>query len=212
MSTTKNTSYRVHVQDTTIEEVNSVNVENGAMLHTTGGLYMGHNGQNVVVYPQDVTTIGGWARYDDSTYTSSNKLSLSDGVEVVLPNDGAAVYKSHESINFYNYSTGKVLAVNENDVYCMTVVFRASAANANQTYLTLHFEGGNGTPYDRIRNDFTFPRGNDIAHDFHQVFQYYADADLVANGSEWRITSVGGAASVWDIIFFIQRTQNADFS
>ena len=212
MSTTKNTSYRVHVQDTTESEVSSVNIENGAMLRTDSALYMGHNGSNVVVYPQNVITVNGWARYDDTTYTSENKLTLSDGVEVVLPNNAGAIYRSHPSIAFYNGSTQKVLAINENDVYQITVVFRCSAANANQTYLSLHFEGGNGTPYDRIRSDINFPKGNDVSHDFHQMFQYYTDADFVLNGTDWKITANGGSAKIWDIIYFIQRTQNADFS
>ena len=212
MATIRNTSYRIHVQDTNQAEVDSVNIENGAMLRTNDALYMGHNNQNVVVYPQNVITVNGWARYDDTIYTSSNKLALSDGVEVVLPNNAGAVYKSHPSINFYNGTTKKVLAINENDVYQITVVFRYSAANANQTYLSMHFQGGNGTPYDRIKSDITFAKGNDVTHDFHQMFQYYADASFVTNGTDWRVTANGGSALIWDIIYFIQRTQNADFS
>ena len=211
MATIRNTSYRVHVQDTDETEVASVNIENGAMLRTDNALYMGHNGQNVIVYPQTLgASVGlGWARYDDSVYTSSNKLDLVDGVEVVIPNNAGSVYKSHSSINFYNSSTQKVLAVNENDTYMMTVVFRCSAPNANQTYLSLHFEGGNGTPYDRIRDDVNFPKGNDVDHDFHGVFQYYADSSFLTYGTDWKITAVGGSAKIWDIIFFIQCTQNA---
>ena len=56
MATTKNTSYKVHVHHTDQSEVDNVNIENGAMLHTTDALYMGHNGSNVVVYPQGGTT------------------------------------------------------------------------------------------------------------------------------------------------------------
>jgi len=208
----KNTSYRVHVEDVSQSVVDNVNIENGAMMRTDSALYMGHNGSNVVVYPQNVITVNGWARYDDTEYTSSNKLTLSDGVEVVLPNNAGAVYRSHPSITFYNGTTNKVLAINENDVYQITVVFRCSAANANQTYLSLHFEGGNGTPYDRIRSDINFPKGNDVDHDFHQMFQYYTDADFVTNGTDWKITANGGSAKIWDIIYFIQRTQNADFT
>ena len=72
MSTVHNTAYRVKVDDDTDAELAGSAVEDGALVRTDSGLYMGHNGQNVVVYPQDVTTIGGWARYDDSEYTSSN--------------------------------------------------------------------------------------------------------------------------------------------
>jgi len=210
MSSVYNTAYKVHVEHTNTSEVNSVNIEDGAMLHTEEALYMGHNGVNKIVYPQGGVKSLGWTRYDDGAYTSSSKLSLADGVEVTLPNDRATIYRSHSSLDFYNGT--KVIGENENDVYSMTVVFRYSAVNANQTYLSLHFEGGNGTPYDRIRQDITFPKGNDVAHDFHGVFQYYADADFITNGSDWRITATGGTAKIWDIIFFIQRTQNASLS
>ena len=39
------------------------------------------------------------------------------------------------------------------------------------------------------------------------MFQFYADADFVSNGATLKITADGGTAEVWDIIFFIQRTQ-----
>lgn len=212
MSNVFNTSYKVHVEHTNQAEVDSVNIEQGALLHTTDALYMGHNNQNVVVYPQNVTTIGGWARYSDTEYTSSNKFSLSNGVEYVIPNNSGVTVKSHPSINFYNSSTKKVLAVNENDVYLMTVVFKCSVSNAEQGHLDLHFEGGNGTPYDRIRAERNFTKGNNVDHDFHQVFQYYADSSVLTYGLDWKITSTGSDGLIWDIIYFIQRTQNADFA
>ena len=90
----------------------------------------------------------------------------------------------------------------------MTIVFKYQAPNANQTHIDLQFEGGNGTPYDRIVGEATFPKGNDVAHDYHQVFQYYADSDFVTNGSYWQITASGGSAEIWDIIYFIQKTQS----
>ena len=206
---TRNTSYRVHVQHTDSNEVNSVNIEDGAMLHTTDALYMGHNNQNVVVYPQDVTTIGGWARYDGTQYTSSNKLILTSGVEFVLPNNANNTIKSHPSINFYNPSTQKILGVNENDTYITTVVFKVSADNANQTHIDLRFVGSG--EIERIHKTMGFYKGNDIEQNFHEVFQYYTDSTFVNEGVDIRITSDGGTAKVWDVIYFIQRTQNAQF-
>lgn len=209
MSTTKNTSYRVHVQDTTESEVSSVNIENGAMLRTDNALYMGHNGQNVVVYPQNLGAVQnlGWARYDDSTYTSENKLILTDGVEVTLPNDGASVVRSHSSIDFYDSSTNKFVGYNENDVYMVTVVFKKSSGNANQTHLDFIIRGADD--YDRINMALGFYKGNDETQNQHIMFQYYLDANALANGLTPKIQSDGGPAKIWDIIFFIQRTQNA---
>ena len=203
----KNTSYKVQA-DVDSEAVRlQYQIEEGAYVTTSAGVWTVYDGEWVKLYPQSGAGTGiGWARYDDSTYTSSNKLALSDEVTVNLPNDAASVYRSHTGVDYYNGT--KVLADNTNDVYVMTIVFKYSAPNANQTHIDLQFEGGNGTPYDRIRGEATFPKGNDVEHDYHQMFQYYADSDFVTNGSYWQITASGGSASVWDIIYFIQKTQN----
>ena len=203
----KNTSYKVQA-DVDSEAVRlQYQIEEGAYVTTSTGVWTVWNGEWVKLYPQSGAGSGlGWARYDDSTYTSSNKLALVDGVTVNLPNDAASVYRSYTGVDYYNGT--RVLADNTNDTYVMTVVFKYSAPNANQTHIDLQFEGGNGTPYDRIRGEATFPKGNDVTHDYHQVFQYYADADFVTNGSYWQITATGGSATVWDIIYFIQKTQS----
>jgi hypothetical protein len=209
MATIYNSAYRVHVHETTEADKNNVNIEQGAMQVTDEALYMGFNGENVIVYPQTGTRNLGWARYNDGQYTSANKLSLADGVLTLLPNNAATVVRSDSSITFYNSTTGKVLGTEMNDVFMLTIVFKASASNANQTYLTIEMDNINGTEYSRLSEDLMFPRGNDVEHNFHNVFQYYVDADFVTNGATWRIKATGGAAQVWDIIYFIQRTQNA---
>ena len=203
----RNTSYKVQ-SDVDTEEVRlQYAIEEGAYVTTSAGVWTVWNGEWVKLYPQSGAGSGlGWARYDDSTYTSSNKLALVDGVTVNLPNDAASVYRSYTGVDYYNGT--RVLADNTNDTYVMTIVFKYSAPNANQTHIDLQFEGGNGTPYDRIRGEATFPKGNDVTHDYHQLFQYYADADFVTNGSYWQITASGGSATVWDIIYFIQKTQS----
>ena len=210
MPTTKNTSYRVHVQDTVQAEVDSVNIENGAMLRTDDALYMGHNGSNVVVYPQDVTTIGGWARYDDSEYNNLNKLNLVDGVEVLVPNNGSNIVRSHPSINFYNSTTKKVLGINENDTYMFTFAFKAQAPNANQTHLDWRLVGSG--EIERIAGAIVFHKGNDVQQNEHVLVQYYTDSTFVTDGVQLKIQSHGGTAKIWDVIYFIQRTQNASLS
>jgi len=209
MASNKNTSYKVHVQRNTDAEIADVNIEQGAMMVSDTGLYMGYNGENVRVYPQ--TSIGsglGWTRYDGGLYTADSKLSLVQDAETILPNNSAVVYRSYDGIDYYNGATSKVLADNVNDVYIMTIVFRCSAANANQTYLRLQLDSAGTTPYERLGTDIAFPKGNNVEHEFHQMFQYYADQDFTDNGSIWKITASGGTAKIWDIIYFIQKTQS----
>lgn len=203
----KNTSYKVQVDVDSDEVRNAYQIEDGAYVTTASGVYTVWNGEWVKLYPQGGADSGlGWARYDDTTYTSSNKLNLALGVETLISNNAGTVYRSYTGLEYY--ADGKVLAEFENDVYTMTIVFKYSAPNANQTYLEMHFQGGNGTPYDRIRDTINFAKGNDVAHDYHGIFQYYADANFVNAGSEWNITAIGGTAQIWDIIFFINKVQS----
>jgi len=170
---------------------------------------MGHNNQNVIVYPQTGSLNLGWARYNDTFYVGSDdntKLLLADGVEVTLPNNAGIVTRSHPSIDFYNSATNKFVGLNENDVYIATVVFKKSAANANQTHLDFRLVDGD---YERIDMSLGFYKGNDETQNQHTMFQYYIDANALANGLTPKVTADGGTAKIWDIIFFIQRTQNA---
>ena len=209
MASIYNTAFKVHSDFHTDAERLTYNKEEGALVTTESGIYMVYDGEWRKLWPQSGAGSGlGWTRYDDGQFTSEAKLTLGQGIEVVLPNNAASIYRSYTGIDYYNASTLKVLAENENDTYIMTIVFKYQAPNANQTYLEIHFEGGNGTPYDRIRDTITFPKGNDAAHDYHGVFQYYADANFINSGSQWNITSVGGASQIWDIIFFIQKVQS----
>lgn len=203
----KNTSYKVQ-SDVDTEEVRlAYQIEEGAYVTTSAGVWTVHNGEWRKIYPHGGTGSGlGWARYDDDQYTSASKLALSDGVEVTLPNNAANIVTSHAGVEYYDGE--KILAEYENDLYMMTVVFKASAANANSTFLTINLQGGNGTPYDRIKYDIPFPKGNDVEHDEHLIFQYYADSSFASNGSTLKIMSDGGSANVWDIIFFISKVQS----
>ena len=212
MSTTRNSSYRVHVQDTTEAEVASVNIENGAMLHTTDALYMGHNGQNVIVYPQGGVKSLGWARYLDTQYTDVSPLSLVANTLTFLPNNKGTVVRSHPSIDFYqNGVDQKIYGQNLNDVYIITVQFRAQSPNANQTHLDLTIENGGGN-IQNLEIALAYIKGNETPQFFHNVFHYYIDQNFLNNGASININSHGGTSTIWDIEYFVQRTQNGSLS
>jgi hypothetical protein len=205
----RNTSYKVQADVDSDIVRNQYNIEEGAYVTTESGVWTVYNGEWVKLYPQAGVGTGiGWTRYDDDQYTSANKLSLADGVEITLPNNAANTYRSYPSIDYYNGTTKRVLADNLNDVYILTIAFKCSSANANQTYIRLQLDAENGTPYERVGVDISFPKGNDVEHEFHQVFQYYADQNFVDNGSFVKITPAGGTAKIWDVIYFIQKTQS----
>lgn len=205
---TKFTRYEVYCDRMTTAERLSSEIRNGVVVYDTDQESFYKVVNNVWVKDSDGSTSKGWGRYDDTQWTSSNKLPLLDGVSVVLNNNAGNVVRSSDDVDYYNGTTYKVLADAENELYLATVVFKFSSSNANQTFIRLQLEGGNGTPYERLGADIAFPKGNDVEHEFHMVFQYYADDEFVSNGSQWKITANGGGALVWDIIFFISKLQN----
>ena len=212
MSTTKNTSYKVHVFHTDQSEVDAVNIEDGAMLHTDDALYMGHNGENVIVYPQGGVKSLGWARYLDTQYTELSPLSLAADTLTILPNNAGSIIRSHSSIDFYeNGVNSKIYGQNLNDVYIVTVEWKAKAPNANQTHLNLSIQNGGGV-IENLDIALAYIKGNDTTQVFHNIFQYYIDQDFLDSGASLYIESHGGTSTVWDIEYFIQRTQNGSVS
>jgi len=205
----RNTSYKVQVDVDSDVIRNQYNIEEGAFVTTESGVWTVYNGNWVKLYPQSgVGSALGWVRYDDGVYTAENKLTLTSGVETTLTNNGANIVRSEAGIDYYDTSTNKLLATTPKDVYLMTVVFNYSANNASQAYMHLNLENAGATPYERLKTDILFPKGNNEMHEFHGVFQYYVDQDFIDNGSSWKVTADGSTCRIWDIIYFIQKTQS----
>jgi hypothetical protein len=153
----------------------------------------------------------GWARYDGTQYTTSSVFTLTTAAgEQPLPNNGGNTIETHlhSTVSFYNSTSNKIQVENNADVYMCTVVFKAKTANANGTSIRVQLDNTTGTPYERVGKDLFFGKGNNTWHEFHEVFQYYADEDFLTNGNRWNIQAFGNTVSIADVIFFIQRTQN----
>ncbi len=175
-------------------------------------LIRNHDGQFGYVKLQDFSSgLLGWARYDDTQYTTSSAFTASylNG-EYTLPNNAGNTIETHlhSTISFYDGSTQKVQVENNADVYMCTVTFKAKTRNANACHMRLQMDSTGATPYERVGKDLFFGKGNDEWHEFHEVFQYYSDADFVTNGNRWKIEAVGANAYIANVIIFIQRTQN----
>lgn len=160
----------------------------------------------------EVHSIQGWARYDDTTYTTSSAFSVDSATQTVLPNNSSGSIETHmhSDVSFYNPDSQKIQVENDGDVYTMTVTFRARATENPSTGDGIYISLTNsvGTPYSRVRKDFYWPKTDLSWHYFHEVIQFYADSDFVTNGNQIKIGAVGANAEVADIIYFIQRTQN----
>jgi len=203
----KNTSYKVHAHQSTDAERLSYNIEEGAMVTTESGIWQVYNGAWRKLYPQAGEGTGiGWVRYDDTEYTSSNKLQLADQVTIPMPNNGGNIVRSESGLDYYNPITGKVISNAVNNVYVVTVVFKMSSANANQTHIDFSMSGYGDL--NRVDMVMPFYKGNDIPQNAHSMVQFYTDQDFVDNGANFQIQAHGGTAKIWDIIYFIQKTQS----
>lgn len=208
MTTTLNSAIKVQTDVISDAERLTYAIEEGSIVQTETGYWIVRSGAWVNLNSSDAQGLG-WVRWDDDQYTSASKFTIAQDATETLPNNAATITSYlNTPTDLYNPTTQRVYGIKENDMYVATIVFTASAANANVTYGELKLEGGNGTPYERLAATIAFPKGNDVAHPFHYVFQYYVDADFVANGNFWTVTATGGAIQIWDCIMFIQRTQS----
>lgn len=148
----------------------------------------------------------GWARYIDTQYTAAAPLTLSDGVQVTLPNNAGTTTKSRLSSDFYDSATSKLVGLQINEVCIISIEFKAQTPNANQTHLDLYITNGGGN-IQNLEVAIGFIKGNATPEVFHNMFQYYIDQDFIDNGATIQIQSHGGSATVWDVEYFIQRTQ-----
>jgi hypothetical protein len=152
-----------------------------------------------------------WARYDDTQYTTSSFRSVTvAGGEVTIPNNGgySVTTHLHSDIQFYDSGSQLIQVENEGDVYSMTLTFRAKTSNAGSAWMRIQLDSVGLTPYNRVGKDLFFAKGNNVWHDFHEVFQFYADTDFVANGNRWKIQAFEATIDISNVIYFIQRTQN----
>jgi hypothetical protein len=148
----------------------------------------------------------GWARYIDTQYTAAAPFTLSDGVQVTLPNNAGTTTKSRLSSDFYDSATSKLVGLSINEVCIISIEFKAQTPNANQTHLDLYITNGGGN-IQNLEVAIGFIKGNATPEVFHNMFQYYVDQDFIDNGATIQIQSHGGTATVWDVEYFIQRTQ-----
>ena len=151
-------------------------------------------------------TSPGWARYIDTQYTEVSPLNLADQVKVTLPNNAGIITKSGITSDFYDLATQKIIGIQINEVQIISIEFKAQAPNANQTHLDLSIEDGGGN-LQNLEKAIGFIKGNAITEVFHNIFQYYIDQSFINNGATIKIQSHGGTATIWDIEYFIQRTQ-----
>ena len=159
--------------------------------------------QSIADFTSSASVLG-WARYDDGEHDSVNKFELLDGITNQLPNNSALV-TSYGLYSFYDGESGELLAINENDTYSISVMFKASSSMANNTHIDFNMVGVGSV--EHIANTMRFAKGNNETQNFYNVYQYYADAAFISGNVTMEVAASGGDALVWDIVYLIQRNQ-----
>lgn len=117
MSLVHNTQYRVKVDDDSDLELNGCAIENGALVRTPTGLYMGHGSENVKIYPQVGSTenvtvnnfiIGGGLTFKVETISTDKTLDGDDLVIFVNKSSGGDL---NITLPLASSSAGKVYII-----------------------------------------------------------------------------------------------------
>lgn len=189
----------INSEDKVIGSDGAVGAENGATKNFSVGELKGF-------INKDATFLG-WARYDSSeSFGSSTSVGVSDGDTADLTMSLVA----NQKIDNWDAANEKFVFNQEdiNDVFAITIVFKASAANTNQTHVDVNFLSGS-SDYERLAKSISFYKANDEVQNFHEVFQLYVDQDLVSYGLKPVIGAHGGDIKVADAVYFIQKQQSS---
>lgn len=144
MSLIHNTSYKTKIDDITDDELSNCNIENGAVVRTATGIYCGHGGENVRIYPQigssvdvevnNITFNGGVTR-NVTTITTGRTLTETD--HIVFVN-----FNSEQNITLPSASA------NEGKEYVIRTRHNSSKAVVQRSGSDIIDDGGSETSID----------------------------------------------------------------
>lgn len=201
----KNSFYKVQLDQITLSGLQSLTVEEGAIIEVEGVIYIGINGEWKQLY-LNVGDQLGWGRFDDGQYTSGSPYLFSTNTEFIVPNNAATIVDINNGSSYYKGATQKVSADNKFDTYLITIAFKCYL-DSNNEHVELYLDSGGSTPYTRVKDIIVFPKGNGIEHQYAKTFQYYADNDMIANGLQVKmLPSTSGG--IYEVIYFIQKVQS----
>jgi hypothetical protein len=162
------------------------------------------------VIENEITTLTGWARYLDSTYTESSPLSISNGVRSTLTNNALNKLETQlpsDATTFFNETTQKIIATNDGDAYSLSIRFKAKM-NVLQGYFDIDLDIG-GTQGIISQESILFTRGANTEQRFDIDLVVFSGSTFVTNGGTLSVTPQNGNIEIYDISFVIVRTHKA---
>jgi hypothetical protein len=148
----------------------------------------------------------GWAQYKDTTYNVGSPLVMASTVRTKLLNNAGIVLNSQLPTgvtSFWDETTNKLLAVNENDSFILDVRFKAKSTSVNDSF-TISIDIG-GALGEITANSKLFIKAANTEQNFSIPLHYFTGSTFITNGGEIYIQSTTGELSIYDINFLITR-------
>jgi len=203
--TIRNSQYLQQIQEVDDTQFASLLCEEGALIKLGSYIYVGIDGNWVQIAPVSIPPLNvGWERIDDGQYNISSPFNFSANIAYTVPNNGAVLTKKGLSIYNVNHSTFVCDGID--NTFLLTVAFKAHL-NTNNGHMQMYLEAAGTTPYTRISDIVTFPKGNGVEHIYSKSFQFYADEEACNEGIQVKFNA-SHSGSIYDVIYFIQKIQD----
>jgi len=202
--TKRNSQYTVQVESVEREKKTDSLPEVGALIESDGNYYVGNGIEWIQFAPINNSVLQvGWARYDDTEYTSEDPYLMTAETEFTLPNNGARANDPY-SLGMYSSPSFDLQA---GSTYALTIAFKASM-NTNNAHADLNFYCPSDADYANIADVIVFPKGNGIEHVYSRSFNFYANDTLAAEGLQIKFNA-SHSGIIYDVIYFIEKLSHA---
>lgn len=158
---------------------------------------------NFIDFASRRNDITGWASYNDTEYTSSNKLSLTAGQDNQLSNNAGSVVNNQLPLGVTSFwSNNKITPHRSGDAYVLRITFSSEIANSAGYFdLKIDIGGSQGVILNKVD---LFPKGGNTPHTFSTSNLIYTGDTFLANGGTIKINP-SHTMLIWDINILIAR-------
>jgi hypothetical protein len=202
--TKRDSAYRTQLDK--LDDLRGSVVENGTIVECLGVYYASIEGDWFPFAPLNNESLQiGWARYDDTQYTSETPSIFSANTPFSLYNN-AGVAIDQYNLFMYN-SNDQLFMLEEGSTYALTVAFKAYL-NTNNGHIELSFNAQDDADYSNIGDVIIFPKGNGEEHIFSRSFNFYCTEFASISGINLLMTASHSGA-IYDVKYFIEKLSHA---
>jgi hypothetical protein len=202
--TRQNSQFTVQLESVDRTKKQNSLPEMGALIESDGNYYVGNGAEWVQFAPIDNNALQiGWARYDDTEFTSEDPYLMTANTEFTLPNNGGVTNDPYV-LGMY---TSPSFDLQAGSTYAITISFKASMNN-NNAHADLNFYCPTDADYENIADVIVFPKGNGVEHVYSRSFNFYANTNVARDGLQIKFNA-SHAGAIYGVIYFIEKLSHA---